>query len=434
MTYENLLLDFLIESWDKVSGVKAAIASSRAERDDGAAFSAVADELGSMAEAAENLKLRKLTAATRAARHLLAVALGGAASVADRSAFDAALETIEQHLTWLEATGQEPPDEATQPNVQTTATLAEEDISGADNNSSHTTARGTQRQVHTRDASAAPTETFVSYEGVACDRDVRRTGEGEPPPAEPAHGNPVATNPPIPDASLLTDIVTLVGELAQVRDELLQHGPEMNNDRLSAPLVQLNEITAALEETAANLPSAPDWATGQAPSPGSLPTSAPPTAQSCLVDHRSGRHESAASTKPTHPRPRGGRILVVDDSVFVRQLVRAALETAGYEAVAAASGTEAVEFIEQAEPFDAIVCAVELPTMDGKGFAEWLNERPNDSRAPLIGLASDDGQNDGSDGRQVGVSRSVPKFNARQLIDAIEELCNPQRLESGLSA
>src|SRR6478735_4938296 len=75
----------------------------------------------------------------------------------------------------------------------------------------------------------------------------------------------------------------------------------------------------------------------------------------------------ADTTVNAHPRasmPRY-RILVVDDSKLVHELVRMALETqAGWEIRCAASGSEALA-LAAAEPPDAVLLDVEMPELDG---------------------------------------------------------------------
>ena len=65
------------------------------------------------------------------------------------------------------------------------------------------------------------------------------------------------------------------------------------------------------------------------------------------------------------------RVLVADDNAELMELYRAALEGAGYEVVAAATGTEAIAAAERAE-FDAAVLDVLMPGGSGDAVAERL--------------------------------------------------------------
>lgn len=74
--------------------------------------------------------------------------------------------------------------------------------------------------------------------------------------------------------------------------------------------------------------------------------------------------ESAA---PALPQPGGSlvaRVLVVDDEPELSELMREMLESAGYDVATAESGAVALEMLELAR-FDAIVCDLRMPDMDG---------------------------------------------------------------------
>src|SRR6267142_467543 len=64
------------------------------------------------------------------------------------------------------------------------------------------------------------------------------------------------------------------------------------------------------------------------------------------------------------------RVLVVDDSLSVRKMVERALEMKGFEVLAAASGTEAMERLGSAMP-DLVVC-------------EFVRAHPTLSETPVL--------------------------------------------------
>ena len=57
-------------------------------------------------------------------------------------------------------------------------------------------------------------------------------------------------------------------------------------------------------------------------------------------------------------------ILTVDDSTSMRQMVRATLQSAGYDVVEAADGQEALEFA-RGKAVDLVISDVNMPRMDG---------------------------------------------------------------------
>ncbi|WP_226481776.1 chemotaxis-specific protein-glutamate methyltransferase CheB [Natrinema amylolyticum] len=65
------------------------------------------------------------------------------------------------------------------------------------------------------------------------------------------------------------------------------------------------------------------------------------------------------------------RVLVVDDSKFMRTVIGNALESAGYDIETAANGTEAVETVAEFDP-DVVTMDVEMPEMGGIDAVERI--------------------------------------------------------------
>ncbi len=77
------------------------------------------------------------------------------------------------------------------------------------------------------------------------------------------------------------------------------------------------------------------------------------------------------------------KVLVVDDSLSVRKVVERALEAKRFEVISAASGTEAVEMINQEGP-DVIVCDVIMPDMDGYQICEFVRAHARLGATPIL--------------------------------------------------
>jgi PAS domain S-box-containing protein len=68
------------------------------------------------------------------------------------------------------------------------------------------------------------------------------------------------------------------------------------------------------------------------------------------------------------------RVLVVDDEPEIADLVRAVLEGAGHEVATAESGAVALELLAEAR-FDAVICDMRMPGLDGGGLWRAVRER-----------------------------------------------------------
>ncbi|GAA2399467.1 response regulator [Streptomyces glaucosporus] len=77
-----------------------------------------------------------------------------------------------------------------------------------------------------------------------------------------------------------------------------------------------------------------------------------------------------------------GRVLVVDDSKVIRQLIRVNLELEGFEVVTAADGAECLEIVERVRP-DVITLDVVMPRLDGLRTAERLRAGERTRDIPL---------------------------------------------------
>ena len=63
-------------------------------------------------------------------------------------------------------------------------------------------------------------------------------------------------------------------------------------------------------------------------------------------------------------------VLIVDDSIVVRQQVSIALRAAGYGVVQAADGAEGLVVLESNDQVRLVVCDVNMPHMNGLEFLE----------------------------------------------------------------
>ncbi len=83
------------------------------------------------------------------------------------------------------------------------------------------------------------------------------------------------------------------------------------------------------------------------------------------------RPRPSSPTSSSTPAPRPGRILVVDDNLFNRELLSRHLERQGHQVRAAADGLAALELL-RSEPFDVAIIDVMMPGMNGYQLLERM--------------------------------------------------------------
>lgn len=121
------------------------------------------------------------------------------------------------------------------------------------------------------------------------------------------------------------------------------------------------------------------------------------------------------------------RILLVDDSPFLRNMLQPLLTTAGYEVVGVDSAESALKLCDDGERFDLIISDIEMPRLDGFGFAVKVRESESWRDTPLVALTSHVSASDEERGRRSGFQRHVPKLDHRLLLKAISETLANER-------
>ncbi|MDB1087611.1 response regulator [Streptomyces sp. ACA25] len=110
-----------------------------------------------------------------------------------------------------------------------------------------------------------------------------------------------------------------------------------------------------------------------------------------------------------------GRVLVVDDSPAIRQLIRVILEMDGFEVVTAADGAECLEAVQWYRP-DVITLDRAMPRLDGPSTARRLRRDPLTRNIPLVLVSAAPGQ-------PVGVDAVVLKpFEPAELVRLVARL------------
>lgn len=117
----------------------------------------------------------------------------------------------------------------------------------------------------------------------------------------------------------------------------------------------------------------------------------------------------------------GKKILVVDDSATIREMIKGLLEKIGYEIEMASDGFEALEKVKKAQP-DLIVLDVNMPKMDGFRVCRLLKFDRNFRNIPIIMLTARDEEDNIKIGIKTGADLYLTKpIEPEKLIEAVNK-------------
>jgi two-component system, cell cycle response regulator DivK len=116
-----------------------------------------------------------------------------------------------------------------------------------------------------------------------------------------------------------------------------------------------------------------------------------------------------------------GCILVVEDQMDNRQILRDLLGNAGYSLVEAENGAEALAAVAKQRP-DLILMDIQLPVMDGYEATRRLKSDPATKAIPIIVVTSYALSGDEGKARAAGCDAYVTKpYSPRQLLAKVRE-------------
>jgi two-component system chemotaxis response regulator CheY len=116
------------------------------------------------------------------------------------------------------------------------------------------------------------------------------------------------------------------------------------------------------------------------------------------------------------------RILTVDDSATMRQLIASTLRCAGYQVVDRADGVEALEFAA-CENVDLALVDVNMPRMDGITLVGKLRQLHGYRHTPLLMLTTESSAEKKAQAKQAGASGWIVKpFNPNSLVTTLAKL------------
>ena len=119
----------------------------------------------------------------------------------------------------------------------------------------------------------------------------------------------------------------------------------------------------------------------------------------------------------------GKRILVVDDSITVREVERNMLANIGYAVEVAVDGMDGWNAVRMGD-YDLVISDIDMPRMNGFEFVSHIKQDPGLKHTPVMIVSYKDREEDRNKGLEVGADYYLTKgsFQDATLIDAVQDL------------
>lgn len=116
------------------------------------------------------------------------------------------------------------------------------------------------------------------------------------------------------------------------------------------------------------------------------------------------------------------KVLVVDDSNSIRDMVSFTLKSAGYQIVEAKDGLDGLSKAKVSD-FDLVISDVNMPNMDGISLCKELRQLPNFKFTPILMLTTESSDDMKQRGKAAGATGWLVKpFNPEKLLATIKRV------------
>jgi len=158
------------------------------------------------------------------------------------------------------------------------------------------------------------------------------------------------------------------------------------------------------------------------PEPAPAPTPAP--APIAAVQPEPAPAEPAAAEAP-QADPAAlpmKRILTIDDSKTMRDMLMLTLSNNGFEVLQAVDGLDGLDVLGR-ETVDVVITDINMPKMDGYGVIQHMRERPEYDDLPILVLTTESDQEKKERARKLGATGFIIKpFNPTGLVDVLRKV------------
>ena len=116
------------------------------------------------------------------------------------------------------------------------------------------------------------------------------------------------------------------------------------------------------------------------------------------------------------------KVLTVDDSRTMRDMLRMALTSAGFDVLQAEDGVHGLEVLG-GDPVDVIITDINMPRMDGFGFIQGVRSDARHRGTPILVLTTESDAEKKGRAKQAGATGWIVKpFDPVKLVDAVRRV------------
>ena len=117
------------------------------------------------------------------------------------------------------------------------------------------------------------------------------------------------------------------------------------------------------------------------------------------------------------------KILAVDDSKTMRDMVSFSLKSAGYEVMEVEDGQAALNALNGGK-VDAVITDLNMPNMNGFGLIRALRANPLYKFIPILMLTTEGDGSKKEEGKAAGATGWIVKpFNPEKLLEVVKKVC-----------
>ena len=116
------------------------------------------------------------------------------------------------------------------------------------------------------------------------------------------------------------------------------------------------------------------------------------------------------------------KVLAIDDSKTIRELLRSVMEEAGFDFSSAVDGVDGVQRYAQVRP-DVVITDINMPNMDGYGVIDAIRRGDIDNQVPILVLTTESGDKLKARARDAGATCWIVKpFDDVSLVSVIRRV------------